>query len=123
MRAAEAEHVAGSAAQGPEDVSGGSALPHVLVVDDEPAVARSSERLLTRNGFHVTVAHSGREAIEKMRSFSFDAVLSDLRMPDIDGRALLRSIRAGNLDVPFVFLTGSPDAESAIEAVEYGAFR
>jgi EAL domain-containing protein (putative c-di-GMP-specific phosphodiesterase class I)/CheY-like chemotaxis protein len=71
----------------------------------------------------VTVAYSGREAIEKTRSTSFNAIVSDLRMPDVDGRALLRAIRADNLDVPFVFLTGSPDTESAIEAVEYGAFR
>jgi EAL domain-containing protein (putative c-di-GMP-specific phosphodiesterase class I) len=125
MRAAEeqAGQVAGSAAEGQHDVAGGASAPRVLVVDDETAVARSAERLLTRNGFQVMVAHSGREAIEKMQSFSFDAVLSDLRMPDIDGRALLRSIRARNLDVPFVFLTGSPDTESAIDAVEYGAFR
>jgi len=97
--------------------------PHVLVVDDEHAVARASERLLTMHGFKVTVAHNGREAIEKIRSTSFNAILSDLHMPDVDGRALLRAIRADNLDVPFVFLTGSPDTSSAIEAVEYGAFR
>jgi EAL domain-containing protein (putative c-di-GMP-specific phosphodiesterase class I)/CheY-like chemotaxis protein len=97
--------------------------PRVLVVDDEPAVARASERLLTRHGFAVTVAHSGREAIEKTRSISFNTIVSDLCMPDVDGRALLRAIRADNLDVPFVFLTGSPDTESAIEAVKYGAFR
>ena len=96
---------------------------HVLVVDDEPAVARVSERLLTRHGFKVTIANNGREAIEKIRSTSFDAILSDLHMPDVDGRALLRSIREDNLDVPFVFLTGNPDTSSAIEAVEYGAFR
>jgi EAL domain-containing protein (putative c-di-GMP-specific phosphodiesterase class I)/CheY-like chemotaxis protein len=71
----------------------------------------------------VTVAYSGREAIEKTRTTSFNAIVSDLNMPDVDGRALLRAIRADNLDVPFVFLTGSPDTESAIEAVEYGAFR
>jgi EAL domain-containing protein (putative c-di-GMP-specific phosphodiesterase class I) len=95
----------------------------VLVVDDEPAVARSIERLLSRGGFDVTVAYAGREAIDKAQTTRFDVILSDLQMPDVDGRGLLRAIRASNLDIPFVFLTGSPDTQSAIEAVEYGAFR
>jgi EAL domain-containing protein (putative c-di-GMP-specific phosphodiesterase class I) len=95
----------------------------ILVVDDEPAVARTTERILSRQGFAVTVVGGGREAIEAAESSPFDAIVSDLGMPDIDGRALLRAIRAKDLDVPFVFLTGQPDLESAIDAVEYGAFR
>src|SRR5580698_10769980 len=87
--------------------------PSVLVVDDEPAVARMTERLLGRKGYRVTVAHGGREAIELARVHSFDAIVSDLDMPDVDGRALLRAIRKSNLDVPFVFLTGNPDLQSA----------
>jgi EAL domain-containing protein (putative c-di-GMP-specific phosphodiesterase class I) len=97
--------------------------PSVLVVDDEPAVARMTERLLGRNGYRVTVAHGGKEAIELARTNAFDAIVSDLDMPGVDGRALLRAIRQSNLDVPFVFLTGNPDLQSAIDAVEYGAFR
>jgi EAL domain-containing protein (putative c-di-GMP-specific phosphodiesterase class I) len=97
--------------------------PSVLVVDDEPAVARMTERLLARNGYRVTVAGGGKEAIALAQTRSFDAIVSDLDMPGVDGRALLRAIRKSNLDVPFVFLTGNPDLQSAIEAVEYGAFR
>jgi EAL domain-containing protein (putative c-di-GMP-specific phosphodiesterase class I) len=97
--------------------------PRILVVDDEPAVARTTERILSRQGFTVTVVGGGREAIHVAESSPFDAIVSDLGMPDIDGRALLRAIRAKDLDVPFVFLTGQPDLESAIDAVEYGAFR
>lgn len=97
--------------------------PSVLVVDDEPAVARTTERLLGRKGYRVTVAHGGQQAIDLARTNAFDAIVSDLDMPDVDGRALLRAIRKSNLDVPFVFLTGNPDLQSAIEAVEYGAFR
>lgn len=97
--------------------------PSVLVVDDEPAVVRMSERLFNRNGFRVTVAHGGQEAIELADKNTFDAIVSDLDMPDVDGRALLRAIRAKDLDIPFVFLTGSPDLQSAIDAVEYGAYR
>lgn len=95
----------------------------ILVVDDEPAIARAAERALTRRGHKVAIASGGREAIDKARTTPFDAIVSDLAMPDMDGRALLRAIRASDLDVPFVFLTGSPDLQSAIEAIEYGAFR
>lgn len=95
----------------------------VLVVDDEPAVARATERILSQQGYQVTIAIGGREAIAKAQLTSFDTIISDLAMPDVDGRMLLRSVRASDLDVPFVFLTGSPDLASAIEAVEYGAFR
>ncbi len=95
----------------------------ILVVDDEPDVARSTERALVAGGYHVTVAISGQDAIRKAYATSFDAIVSDLLMPDIDGRQLLRTIRTRNLDVPFIFLTGSPNLQSAIEAIEYGAFR
>jgi len=97
--------------------------PSVLVVDDEPPVARATERILSRRGYRITTAGSGKEALEKSLAAPFDAIISDLRMPDMDGRALLRAVRANDLDVPFIFLTGSPDLQSAIEAVEYGAFR
>jgi EAL domain-containing protein (putative c-di-GMP-specific phosphodiesterase class I)/CheY-like chemotaxis protein len=113
----------GVTAEETHGVANCASAPHVLVVDDEDAALQASARLFTRHGFKVTVAHNGREAIERARSVSFDTIVSDLRMPDVDGRALLRAIRVDNLDVPFVFLTGSPDQQSAIEAIEYGAFR
>jgi EAL domain-containing protein (putative c-di-GMP-specific phosphodiesterase class I)/CheY-like chemotaxis protein len=103
--------------------AGDTDVPSLLVVDDEPAVVRMSERLFTRSGFKVTVAHGGQEAIELAEAQTFDAIVSDLDMPDVDGRALLRAIRAKDLDIPFVFLTGNPDLQSAIDAVEYGAYR
>lgn len=95
----------------------------VLVVDDEPGVARATERALSKNGYQVTVATGGRDAIQKAATVRFDAIVSDLGMPDIDGRELLKAIRAIDLDVPFIFVTGRPNLQSAIEAIEYGAFR
>jgi EAL domain-containing protein (putative c-di-GMP-specific phosphodiesterase class I) len=115
--------MAGVETQGVGVAAGGDQPPSVLVVDDEAAVARATERTLAKCGHKVTIASGGREAIERFRSTPFDVIVSDLAMPDMDGRALLRAIRASDLDVPFVFLTGSPDLQSAIEAIEYGAFR
>jgi EAL domain-containing protein (putative c-di-GMP-specific phosphodiesterase class I)/ActR/RegA family two-component response regulator len=95
----------------------------ILVVDDEPNVGRAIERALSATGYSVTLAAGGHDAVEKATSTHFDAIVSDLVMPDIDGRQLLKTIRTRNLDVPFIFLTGSPNLQSAIDAIEYGAFR
>src|SRR5262244_2627545 len=103
---------------------GGVAAPaRVLVVDDEPVTARSYARALHAAGFDVAVAHDGREAAALAKSQAFDVVVSDIAMPDMDGLALLRAIRQTDLDVPMIFMTGSPALESAVSAIEYGAFR
>ena len=95
----------------------------VLLVDDEPAIARSLTRVLGQAGHVVTSAHDGNEAVALLASASFDVILSDIRMPGMDGLALLRAIRARDLDVPVLFMTGSPALDTVIEAMENGAFR
>jgi EAL domain-containing protein (putative c-di-GMP-specific phosphodiesterase class I) len=95
----------------------------VLVVDDEPVTARGYARLLLAAGYEVTVAHAGKEAAALAAARGFDVVVSDLGMPDMDGLGLLRAIRRTDLDVPMIFLTGSPALETAVRAIEYGAFR
>ena len=74
-------------------------------------------------GYKVTVAHDGREASVLAKTHRFDAIISDIAMPDMDGLALLRAVRETDLDVPMIFMTGSPALESALAAIEYGAFR
>ncbi len=95
----------------------------VLVVDDEPVTARGYARALSAAGYKVNVAHDGREAAAMAKAHSFDVIVSDIAMPDMDGLALLRTIRESDLDVPMIFMTGSPALESAVTAIEYGAFR
>jgi EAL domain-containing protein (putative c-di-GMP-specific phosphodiesterase class I) len=95
----------------------------VLLVDDEQALARGLGRLLTAAGHVVTTAHDGALAMRAIDAGTFDVIVSDIRMPNMDGLTLLRSIRARDLDVPVVFLTGSPTLETAVEALEKGAFR
>jgi EAL domain-containing protein (putative c-di-GMP-specific phosphodiesterase class I) len=97
--------------------------PEILVVDDEPITARGYARALAASGYKVSVAHDGREAAALAKDRHFDAIVSDIAMPDMDGLALLRAIREGDLDVPMIFMTGSPALESAMQAIEYGAFR
>jgi EAL domain-containing protein (putative c-di-GMP-specific phosphodiesterase class I) len=95
----------------------------VMVVDDEPVTARGYARTLAAAGFKVSVAHDGREAAALAKGKQFDTIVSDIAMPDMDGLALLRAVREHDLDVPMIFMTGSPALESAMEAIEYGAFR
>jgi EAL domain-containing protein (putative c-di-GMP-specific phosphodiesterase class I)/CheY-like chemotaxis protein len=100
-----------------------TAASEIMIVDDEPITARGYARALTSAGYKVTVAGAGREGATLARSKHFDAIVSDISMPDMDGLALLRDIRQSDLDVPMIFMTGSPALETAMEAIEYGAFR
>src|SRR6188768_3856590 len=116
-------HTAAGATAGQVGGSAATAPAEVLIVDDEPLTARGYARALTAAGYNVTVAGAGREGAALARSKSYDVIVSDITMPDMDGLALLRDIRQADLDVPMIFMTGSPALESALEAIEYGAFR
>ena len=98
-------------------------MSRVLVVDDDELMVGSYVRALTRMGYGVDTASNGRQAIERFRGHAYDAVLSDLAMPDMDGLEFLRELRKFDLDVPVLIVTGAPSLESAVKALEYGAFR
>jgi EAL domain-containing protein (putative c-di-GMP-specific phosphodiesterase class I)/CheY-like chemotaxis protein len=95
----------------------------VLLVDDEPNIVRALARILAGEGYAVTTADDGQAALKLVESTTFDVIVSDIRMPGMDGLTLLRAIRGKDLDVPVVFLTGSPAMETVVEAMEHGAFR
>jgi EAL domain-containing protein (putative c-di-GMP-specific phosphodiesterase class I)/ActR/RegA family two-component response regulator len=97
--------------------------PPILVVDDEPGVRSLYRTVLARHDFPVQLASDGREALERMSSARFGAVVSDVNMPGCDGLTFLRKVRELDLDVPVILVTGNPTAEAAARAVEYGAFR
>lgn len=97
--------------------------PRVLLIDDDEHVRRDYTRVLRRLGFAPQAAADGQAAIELLERGSFNAIVSDLEMPRMDGLALLRAVRRYDLDVPVVLMTGRPELASAMAAVEYGAFR
>ena len=94
----------------------------VLLVDDQPELRRLFQRTLTKAGHQVAVAENGRKAVELASHSSFDVVISDVRMPDMGGVELLRALHAEDPDLPVLLVSGSPDLETALKAVEYGAF-
>jgi EAL domain-containing protein (putative c-di-GMP-specific phosphodiesterase class I)/ActR/RegA family two-component response regulator len=97
----------------------------VLIVDDEPALLRALARTLMQAGHDVASAGSGAEAVALLDRDHFDAVLSDIGMPEMDGFELLRAVRqrSVDLDLPVILMTGGPSLETAVKAVEYGALR
>jgi len=95
----------------------------VLVVDDEPELLAACARALSSLGFSVERAANGREAVEQLASKRFDAIVSDISMPELDGIGLLRAVRESDLDVPVVLMTGGASLETALQAVELGALR
>jgi DNA-binding NtrC family response regulator len=97
-------------------------VPRVLLVDDERRLLNELATVLQGTGVVVVTACDGREAIELMESSSFDVVVSDIGLPGMDGLSMLRAMCAKDVDVPVVFLTGGPTLETAVEAMEYGAF-
>src|SRR5260370_7514060 len=97
--------------------------PRILVVDDDEVLVRSYARTLSAEGYEVEVHLDGESAIEAVKTKALDVVLSDIDMPRLGGVALLERIRAHDLDIPVVLITGSPSLETAMAAVEHGALR
>ena len=95
----------------------------VLIVDDDAAALRALGRLMRARGHHVFMAASAQGALEVIDREEIEAVLTDLAMPGTGGLDLIRSIRALDLDLPVIVVTGNPDIESASEAMELRAFR
>ena len=95
----------------------------VLIVDDEDLLARALRRVLEANGYRVRTVTNGNAAFEAIRQEPFDVILSDIQMPGMTGIDLLRIVRAYDLDVPVLLMTGAPTIETAMEAVSLGALQ
>jgi EAL domain-containing protein (putative c-di-GMP-specific phosphodiesterase class I) len=101
----------------------GAAPLRMLVVDDDPQILRAVGRTLRASGHEVDLATRGGDAIERIGCAPYDVVLSDIAMPGMDGVALLHAIREKDLHVPVVLVTGEPTVNTAVQALELGAFR
>ena len=92
----------------------------VLVVDDEPLVTKSCRRALTAAGYHVDTSESGCEGMDRALAEHFDLVVTDLRMPDLDGMDLVRQLRHQRPGTAIVIITGYGTVPSAVEATKAG---
>lgn len=94
---------------------------YVLVVDDEPNMRRVLEIMLRNAGHVVYGAANGREALVQLAAHPVDLVLTDMRMPELDGMGLLRALREEGNQVPVIVITAHGTVQSAVEAMRYGA--
>jgi DNA-binding response OmpR family regulator len=93
----------------------------ILVVDDDEAVLKSMARLLDFEGYQVDTAKTGKEAVEKSQLNLYNLALIDIRLPDMEGTALLRAMRDMVPRMVKIILTGYPSTSNAIEAANKGA--
>jgi two-component system, NtrC family, response regulator GlrR len=96
--------------------------PHILIVDDDADILKLLEMRLTASGYEVASAHSGQQALTLFNMLAPALVISDLRMPEMDGLALFEAIHALNPTVPFILLTAHGSIPDAVHATQQGVF-
>jgi len=97
-------------------------FPSLLIVDDEPSILQSLGGLLSDEGFEVTTAVNGYEALKTIDEESPDLVLLDIWMPGIDGIETLKEIKKENPNIQVIIITGHGTIETAVKATKLGAF-
>lgn len=97
-------------------------MNRILVLDDDPTIVQLVARLLKGEGYSCTTCCDSREAISLLHSTSFALVISDIAMPGIQGFNLLEFINAHFPHIGVIFITGSDDRNTAIQALKMGAF-
>jgi DNA-binding NtrC family response regulator len=99
----------------------GGVMKKILVIDDEPGIRGLLATILERKGYAVLLADGGRKGLDLFRRERPDLIVLDLKMPDIDGIAVLKDIHAIAADTPVVILTGAGNEQMEQQARELGA--
>lgn len=94
---------------------------NILVVDDEPNMRRVLQILLERLGHTVVLADDGAAALERLAADSVDLIISDLRMPRLDGLGLQRALREQGLQIPLIMISAHGSVDTAVSAMKGGA--
>jgi len=96
--------------------------PRILVIDDEEIVRISCRKCLTPEGYEVDVASNGFEGMEMSERNPYDLILTDLKMPDMDGMEFLGKIKERKPQAKVIMITGYSTAENAARSIEAGAW-
>lgn len=94
----------------------------ILVVDDDPQILDAVSSLLREFGYDVSACENAQDAVSTVKEKQYNAVLSDIRMPEVSGIELLERIRRYDMDVPVILMTGYADFDMAINAIKKGVF-
>jgi DNA-binding NtrC family response regulator len=95
--------------------------PKILLVDDEERFRRTTAKLLKGNGLEVLTAASGKEAIQEVKTQSYDVIILDVRMPEMSGIEALKEIKKIKPGVEVIMLTGHASVDTAFEILKLGA--
>ena len=94
----------------------------ILFVDDDREFRKTMKKIFERRGYDFYGAADGTEALELLSEKTFDLIISDLRMPNLDGLGLMEEIRRKSIDLPIIFLTAYGEIESYMDIMNMGAF-
>ena len=94
----------------------------ILVVDDEEVICSILARRLTREGYSCMTANNGKEALNHFYKDSFSLIISDIKMPEMDGIELLKKVKAVHPNMLVIIVTAYPEIDLALEAMRLGAY-
>ncbi|MFC1839362.1 response regulator [Thermodesulfobacteriota bacterium] len=94
--------------------------PHVLLVEDEPNMAKGLKMVMNEGGYNVDLARTGQAALNAFGEDDFDLLVADLRLPDIDGMEVIERVKGIHPDIKVIIITGFPSVSSAVKAVKMG---
>ena len=97
-------------------------MTRILVVDDKEMMRDSVSTMLARKGHTVVTAANGAAAMAKIEERTFDAVITDLQMPELDGVGLLKAVSERDESMPVILMTAYGSVESAVDAMKLGAY-
>ena len=95
---------------------------NILVIDDEKAIRKALNEILTFEGFIIDEAVDGAEGAKKIKENNYDCILCDIKMPKMDGMEVLQLAREERPDTPFIVISGHGNIETAVDAVKKGAY-
>jgi two-component system, NtrC family, nitrogen regulation response regulator NtrX len=97
-------------------------MAKILIIDDEKAICNTLKEILSYEKYEVDIANDGAEGIKKAETGNYDLVLSDIKMPKMDGIEVLQKLQEMNPDLPVVMISGHGTIETAVDALKKGAY-
>lgn len=96
--------------------------PHILIMEDEEVIAKGLEMVLAEEGYDVDLAFTGSQALETFASDNYDLLVADLKLPDVDGMDVVRTVKHQKPGTEVVIITGYSSVNSAVDAMKIGVF-
>ena len=94
----------------------------ILVVDNNRQLTDTIVEMLSRSGYSATGAYGGMDGVKRFQEGDFQLVLTDLKMPDVDGMDVIKTVRGIDNRVPVIMITGYGTVKKAVEAIKSGAY-